>query len=64
MLAMDISDKDGDKLLLKILKEWVAMRGHSMGKRMKTIKLLQKHLLRKEASEKTHAGDDGEESKS
>ena len=66
MLAMDISDKDGDKLLLK---EWVAMRGHSMGKRMMedykvaTKASTKKRSLRKELK-KSHAGDDGEESKS
>jgi len=34
MLATDLSDKDGDKLLFEILKEWVVLRGHSMMKRI------------------------------
>ena len=66
ILAMDMSDRDGHKLLMEIVKEWVAMRGHSIGKKMMedykvaTKASTKKRSLRKELK-KSHA--DGGESK-
>lgn len=65
ILAMDMSDRDGHKLLMEIVKEWVAMRGHSIGKKMMedykvaTKASTKKRSLRKELK-KSHA--DGGES--